>query len=257
MISFSQNKKIIPGQAVVEISSFLPGESYNGSPSDFYITSFKGTKKYHLIYGKLKSELVGGAYGIYYVLDNVDKTKIENIARTSLKDDLLNQVKILFPPGYVLYPNATSFSYVNSDSLVSKTPEAQIEIEGFLAVVLLDKESLFNKIVETSLPNISKDELNEIKILNLEGLSFNFVNKDQMITKDINSIPFSLTGDLNLIWEPNLEVLKVKLQNIHKDEVLSILRQDEGILSAIIKIFPPWKKYLPENLSKINIMIRK
>ncbi len=253
----NEDKKIIPGKVEVLINSFLPGESYNGSPSDFYITSFKGTNKYNLIYGKLKDELVGGAVGLYYVLDDTDKIKVENIAQTSLKDDLLNQVEILLPSGYVLYPNATSFTYSNSDNLVSKTPEAQIEIEGFLTVVLLKKESLFNYIIKSSLSDISKDEVSEIRMINLENLSFDFVDKNQIITKDINSIPFNLTGDLHLIWEPSLEVLKTKLLGIHKSEVLSVLRQDKGIDSATIKVFPPWQKYLPDKLSKINIIIKK
>lgn len=252
-----QNKKIIPGTASANISSFLPGESYNGSPSNFYINSFKGTNKYNLVYGKLKEEITGGASGLYYVLQDVDKNKIENIAQTSLKDDLFNQAKILFPPGYVLYPNAMTFSYTNSGNLVSKTPEAQIEIEGFLTVVLLDRKSLSDYIIKTSLPNISEEELADVKIFNLENLSFDFVNNEQVISKDINSISFKLTGDINLLWEPKLEKIKTKLLNIHKNEVLSILRQEKGIDSAIIKVFPPWKKYLPDDLSKINVLIKK
>src|ERR1035437_3065778 len=105
------NKKIIPGSIVVNITSFLAGDSYNGTPTDFYINSFKGTTKYNKIYGKLNSPLVGGAVGLIYTLNDLNKTNIDNIAQTSFKDDLIKQVQAQVPPGYMLYPNAFTFSY--------------------------------------------------------------------------------------------------------------------------------------------------
>ena len=255
--SFDENKKIVPGQIIVNISSFLPGENYNGFQEDFYINSFKDTKKYDLIYGKLKNPIVGGALGLYYVPNESDKIKIENIAKTSLKEALYNQVKVLLPPLYVLYPNATNFSYTNNDNYFSKTPEAELEIEGNLTVILFKKESLSNMIIQKSFPGISKSEFDEIKITDLEALSFEFANKNQLITKDLDSVPFNLTGDINLIWNPDIDLLKTKLLGINKNQVLPILREDKGIVLASIRIFPPWKKGIPLDLSKIKITTKK
>ncbi len=95
--------------------------------------------------------------------------------------------------------------------------------------------------------------MKEITISNLDELSFDFVNPSQLITKDMNNFSFSLTGNVNAIWKPDVEILKSKLLGIHKDEVLSVFRQDPGISSAIVKVFPPWKKYIPEDILKINI----
>ena len=74
-----------------------------------------------------------------------------------------------------------------------------------------------------------------------------------MITKDLNSIPFSLTGDVDAIWYPEINQLKNKLQGINKSDVLSIFRLDPGTSSAIVKIFPPWENNIPNNLNNINI----
>ena len=249
------NKKIIPGQAAVNITAFLPGDSYNGEPTDFYINSFKNTPKYNKIYGKLKTPLVGGASGLMYTLNDKDKESIDKMAQSSFKEDLLKQVRAQVPPGYILYPNAFSFSYKTGDSILSKTPEAKIEIEETLSVVLLKEKSLLDHIIKVSLPNIKGDELKEVKIPDLDKLSFSFINKDQIITKDLTSISFFFTGDLNVIWAPEVEILKTKLLGIYKDETLSIFRQDPGIASALIKIFPPWQKYIPQDLAKINIII--
>lgn len=249
----TENKKIIPGQVVVKITSFLPGDMYNGEPTSFHITSFKGTTKYNKIYGKLKNPLTGGASGLVYTLDEISQKNIDNIVNSSFKKDLLEQAKTLVPPGYILYPNALAFSYDKVDNVMSKTPETDIEINGTISVALLKEKSLINNIIKTSLLNIGSEEFKEIKISDLDKLTFNFTNNNQSINKEINSIPFYLSGNVNAIWYPDVEILKTKLIGVHKDEVLSIFRQDPGIASALVKIFPPWQKYIPNDLLKINI----
>lgn len=251
-----ENEKIVPGQIVVDITSFLAGDAYNGSPTDFYITSFKGTTKYSKVYGKLKNPLIGGAQGLVYILNDSNKSNLDNIAVSSFKTDLLEQVKAMVPTGYKLYTGASTFTYKIGENIYSKTPEAEIEIEGVLSVVLLKEKSLIDTMVKISLPNTGEDELKEIKILDLDKLSFSFVNKDQLITKDIISVPFILSGKAEAVWYPDLELLKTKLVGIRKSEVLPIFKQDKGISSAIVKIFPPWQRYIPSDISNINMISR-
>ena len=250
------SKKIVPGQIKVSITAFLPGETYNGSPSDFYITSFKGTIKYKKIYAKLDKELTGGISGLVYVMNDEDKMRINNTAETEFRDDLIKKVEALVPPGYILYPNAMNFSYQTEGEVTSKTPEAEIKMKGTLAVLLLKEKSLVDNILKISLPEVKGEELKEINILALNKLTFNFVNKDQPIDKDINSIPFFLTGDTEAVWSPDTELLKTKLVGIPKTEVLNVFRKDPGIAGAIVKIFPPWNKYIPNEPSKINIILK-
>ena len=111
-------------------------------------------------------------------------------------------------------------------------------------------------IIKKSIPKISAEEIEEIKILGLENLAFNFTNQDQQISKDTNLISFVLTGDIDAVWYPNLYLLKSKLLGVYKDETLAIFRQDPGISSAIVKIFPPWQKHLPKNIDKINVELK-
>ena len=158
------SKKIVPGQIKVSITAFLPGETYNGSPSDFYITSFKGTTKYKKIYAKLDKELNGGISGLVYVMNDEDKMRINNTAETEFRDDLIKKVEALVPPGYILYPNAMNFSYQTEGEVTSKTPEAEIKIKGTLAVLLLKEKSLVDNILKISLPEVKGEELKEINL---------------------------------------------------------------------------------------------
>lgn len=245
--------KIIKGQVSVTITAFLPGDVYNGSPDKLYLNAFKGTEKYEKIYGQLKAPLSGGASGLVYTLNEKDKENVKKIAETSFKEELYDKVKALVPEGYILYEGATNFSYKSPDNFYSKEADAKVEIEGTLAVVLLKEKSLMQSIIQTSIPKISEDEMKEIKISGLENFIFNFTNMDQQITKDTVSIPFTLSGDIDAVWYSNPDLLKSKLLGVHKDDTLAIFRQDPGISSAMVKIFPPWQKNLPENIDKINI----
>ena len=246
--------EIIPGKVDVGITSFLPGDTYNGSPKDFQVSTFKGTSKYTKIYGKLLTPLLGGASGMVYVLDDVTKNNIASSVQSSLKDDLIKQVKALVPPGYILYPDAMNFTFDSLDDVISKTPEADINVSGSLSVVLLKEKNLMDNIIKVSLPNVSGDELKEISIPDLSKFKFNFTNKDQLITKDMETVSFTLSGNADALWTPNIMSVKTKLSGVSENAVLPIFKEDKGIASAVVKIFPPWKKNIPSDISKIYVI---
>jgi len=250
------NKKIIPGQINTEITSFLAGESYNGSPDKFYINSFKGTTKYSKIYGRLDKPLVGGVQGLVYFITKDDKEELNKIAESSFKDDLFKQVEALTPPGYILYPGAINFSYKINYDVLSENPATKIEMEGVLTAVLIKKDNFVKNIIKVSLPSITEKEKNGIKILNTDNLIFSFENKQQIISKETTNLSFYINGEVEAIWQPDTESLKEQLLGIHKNQVLEVFHQDRGVSKAIVKIFPPWKKFIPNNPLKINIIVK-
>ncbi|MDE2031191.1 MAG: hypothetical protein KGI58_02970 [Patescibacteria group bacterium] len=253
--TLDNNKNITAGQASVGITSFLPGDSYNGSPNSFTINSFKNTAKFKAIYGKLKTALTGGAQGNVYTLDPVEKGTMDAIAQSSFKSNLINKAIAEVPSDYILYPNAYTFSYQIDENIFSPTPNAKVKITGSLSAIILDKKDLSNTLVKNMLPDVVNPELSEISIQNLSKLNFNFIQQDQSITKDTKSIPFSLSGTLNAKWSPNISNLIDKLQGVNKNNLTSIFKLDPGIDSVETKIFPPWQSYLPNDKSKIHIYV--
>lgn len=248
------SKKIIPGTIEVKITSFLPGEEYNSSSENFYISPFKNTQKYKKIYGKLKVPLTGGAIGQIYMLDDISKQKLNEIASSSFKNDLFKEAKASIPDGYILYDGAGVFKYSFDENFISKKQEDQIELKGELSVILLREKNLEENIKNISLSELKEDELKEITVPDIKNLEFSFVDSNQIISKDLESISFYLNGKFDAIWNPNSEILKNKLVGINKNDVMTVFRQDPGISSAIVKLSPPWIKYLPNNPSKIKII---
>ncbi|MFA6392530.1 MAG: hypothetical protein WCW54_00370 [Candidatus Paceibacterota bacterium] len=249
-------KAIIPGQISVGITAFLAGDTYNGSPATFSINSFKGTTKYKKIYGQTKIPLTGGMVGLVYILDEKEKTDILSNT-TALKEKLLRKLSAQVPKGYILYPDIVNFSHeIVGENVVSKNPNTTIEIKSTVSAFLMKEDDLSEFLIQKLLPNISPKERSEILNPDLSLLSFNFVNKDQVVSKDIDSFDFELTGSLPLDWKPDVLELKDVLVGKKKVEIPDILKQDPGISSASIRIFPLWSKSLPENAKKINIILK-
>lgn len=247
--------KIIPGEADVPIEAFLPGSNYNGQSNNFFINAFKDDVKYNKIYGKLKTPLVGGISGTAYYLNETDEENLELFINDSLRKELITKVKASVPSGYILYPDAMRFSYDLDEDFLFETAEVEIEIEELLSVVLIEEKSFIAGIIKTSLPLVSKYNTREIIIPDLDKLDFTFTEPNQEITKDISLISFNLSGDLRVIWRPDVNELKEKLKGVKKDQALSIFRAESGIASALVKFFPPWQRYFPEDLSRINIVL--
>jgi len=250
-------KETTPGTVDLSITAFLPGENYNGTPSNLTITSFKGTTKAKKIYAKTTTPISGGAQGIVYVLGDEEKANLSKYAESTFKDDLIKKAEALVPKGYILYPNAYDFSYNINDDILSQDPKAKITISGSLSSIILKEDDLSTAIIKSLLPNISDSELAEIKTPDISNLVFNFTNQDLIINKDLKSVSFNLTGTANFIWNPSIENLKTNLMGISKNNILPIFKQDPGIVTASVNIFPPWQTYIPFDISKISITTKQ
>ncbi len=250
-----QAKKIIPGQASVGITSFLAGDNYNGEPNDFSINSFKGTAKAKKIYAKLKSPLKGGAQGIVYRPSPEDMGVLNAYSLSTFKSNLLKKVTAQVPPGYILYSEAMNVSSKVEENIISKTPNYKAKISGLVSSIIINKDDLSNALVKKLLPNLSPVELAQVKIGDISNLTFNFSNTNQVISKDLKSVSFNLSGRINPIWSHDIEALKKSYAGVSKNDIQSIFKSDPGISSASVKIFPPWNKYLPTDSSKINIIL--
>lgn len=252
----TDNGKIIPGQTPVGVTAFLDGDTYNGNPTDFIITAFKNTPKSKKIYGKASTPIAGGAKGVVYKLDPNKIDELNKYASSTFQNNLYSKISSLIPKGYVLYPDATTFSYQVDSTTMYKTSDAKVAITGTISAILLKESDLNRAILKTSLPALLPKELSLIQIPDLSKLSFSFVNSNQAITKDMQSVSFTLTGDLDAIWHPDIESLKTSLVGASKEVVPIIFKQNTGIASASVKIFPVWHSNLPNNISKIDIITK-
>lgn len=252
--TLDKTKKIIPGFISVGITAFLPGDAYNGEPKDFSINSFKGTDKYKKIYGKAETSLSGGATGLVYLMDDKQKLELDSVDLSKFKEKLFNKIEI--PTGYILYENTVRYNIDFNKDIMSKTPDANIEIKGTASAMLLKESDLSNSIISKLLPDISAKERAEIIAPDVTKLSFDFTDSNQLVSKDVESFEFELTGPIFIKWNPYTEELKSLIAGKYKTEVPSFFKQDPGISSASVKIIPFWSKKLPKDIKNINIILK-
>ncbi len=250
------NGKIIPGTASVGVTSFLAGSAYNIPPSDFNINIYKGTIKYTKIYAKSTTPISGGSQGLTYILSTQDKGALNAEALSTFKSNFFKKINAEIPKGYILYPNAATYEYKIDDSVFSPTPDIKVRITGTLKAIIFKESDLSKTVLKYLLPDISVNELNEIQIPNLSRISFAFSKSDQVITKEMQNVNFTLTGDLDAFWNPDMEKLKSSIAGASKNLLQPIFKSDPGIAAASVKIFPVWQSSMPEDLSRIHIQVQ-
>ncbi len=245
--------KIVPGEMAVTVTSFLAGSQYNNTETDYKINAYKGTAKATKMYAKLKTPITGGAEGVVYTLGDREKEIIKTNAETIFRNNLMKKVEAEVPPGYVLYNEASQFLYDTNSEEMFNQPNARVMIKGTMSSIILHKEDLSKVLINNLLPKISEKEIKEISITDVSKLKFAFTEEGRLITKDMNSIGFTLTGSIEAVWSPDLAQLKEQIKGAHKNNLVEIFKADPGIVSATAKIFPPWYSYLPEDVSKIKV----
>ncbi len=270
--TLSSAKKIIPGSVTVGVTAQVAGSKYNGAKRDFSIVGFKGTAKGEKIYARSKTEISGGSTGLVYSLGASDLGDLNAQASSTFKIAMMKKIQAQVPANYILFPDATTFSYKIDENSNSQAPTGQVKIDGVLSAVIFKRDTISNAIIHRVLqldkmanPNISQQDISsgdktlatkEIEIQGLDALNFSFNDPNQLITKDTQAISFNVSGSGNLLWHSNLTSLKNNLVGVSKEIAQKVLSGDPSISSYTVNIFPPWESYLPNTVNKIKIIIK-
>ncbi len=250
--------KIVPGSVVVGIQASASGDSFNGEPRDFSILGYKGTTKYSKIYARSKGPISGGSSGLVYVMSPQEMGEIVTQMKTNLMVKLQKKMEAQVPASYILYPDSMKFDIQTSDdNFRSKNSDALFVIKGSLSGILFKEKELTLKIAYGVDSDLKDFEANQITIPEIKKLKFNFANGSSDFSKNTNNINFFLNGDGILLWHPNVDKIKNSLMGINKNSLDSIFKNDRSIGKANVVFRPPWQSIVPNDLSKISIVIKE
>ena len=254
--TLSTDKKVIPGSISLSVTAQKSGDTYNGDPRDFSIVVFKNTTKNKKIYARSTTPLSGGALGTVYLLGPEQIGELNAEANSTFRVAMMKKLGAQVPPGYILYPNAVTFSFNVPDTSISPTPEGLASIKGTLSAIIFKNDNLPETIIKQVFTDIPQNELSEIEIPKLNSFDFNFSDPAQTITKDMKEVTFTLTGSDTIIWHPNVDLLKSNISGINKKDAQTVFDRDPGIASVHLSLLPPWLSYLPSDPAKIKINIK-
>lgn len=246
--------KVVPGSVVVGITAQNPGDKYNGDPRDFVIFGYKGTAKATKIYARSKTSLSGGATGNVYTPSATEKGTISTDIGVLLRNKLEKKLQAQVPEGYIFYPGSAQFALdLNSDNLTSKTSTAKIEASATLSAVLIKSDDLQKAIIKAVYANVGDDEISEIQVPDMQKLIFAYKNPNEIINKSTSNIDFTLSGDGDLVWNPDLDKLHTTVIGMKVDQLDQIFKADPGIENVRVILRPPWQKNLPKKANYISI----
>jgi hypothetical protein len=252
------NKNSVPGQVSVDIYAEKEGADYNSAPLDFKIFGFKGTTKYSKFYGRSVGNISGGIVGKSRQVDDLQKKEIEQELKTILEKKLFNEISSQIP-GFLLYKDATFLKVedITSDS-VSADGSVVLTLKGTLYGIILNEHKLTQRITKDSVENYDGSD---VYIPDIKDLTFSLSpqtgisDKENVLFNSVKNINFNLSGPVKIIWRLDVDKFTTDLQNKPKKDFNQILSQYPNIDSVLVKLSPPWIRYIPGKIKNIKVIV--
>ncbi|PIP87257.1 hypothetical protein COW81_01210 [Candidatus Campbellbacteria bacterium CG22_combo_CG10-13_8_21_14_all_36_13] len=243
--------KYIPGSLEVVVYADVAGEKYNKANSDFVIPGLKGSSQYTSFYARSKTPLAGGFVGLVNKVTEADRLAALDSIKTSLQASLMKSIKTQVPEGYVLFDDAVKIDFTEGQDVALGDNKVQIVVNGKLDAVVFNKDAVSRKIAQVQLDPY--DGL-PVEGIGVESLLFVLDKKNDINLTSVESISFSLKGNMTLVWKFDEEALKADLVDKKKRDIDWVLAEYPSIVEAQIVMRPFWKRNFPSDTKKINIV---
>ncbi len=241
--------EVIPGSVVATVYADEPGDRYNIDLTDFTIPGFKGTDRFSKFYARSKTKMTGGFSGVMKVIDEGMENKMRDDTRAIKEKELKEQIYSKIPENLVLFADGIYTDYESQPNVDMGDSVAVVE-KVILKAVLFDKNTFGNYIAQY----VMQDEyFGNVEIDNIEDLSFEIDNKENILPWEDSIFGFNLNGIANFVWVFDENKLKTDFAGKTKKETNSILSAYKGITEAEVSISPFWKIRFPKNTDKIKI----
>jgi hypothetical protein len=238
----------------VAVTGDKVGINYNTSLTDlngdFKIVEFKGTTKYTSMYGRLKTDIIGGFSGYKKIISPEVQAQTEKNLHDELKANLLAKATPIIPKDYIMFDDAYIIDYKTSESKSFATGTVDISVDATLSGLIFNKTLLLKTIASKELKLFPAETYN---IKGLENLKFIINNaKDFSIKKETPMI-FSLKGPISLLGTFPEESLKKQLMGIKVTDSNTVFKNYASISNAYARITPFWMRSFPDSTERIII----
>ncbi len=243
------NGKITPAGIEATVTADQPGKEYNIGPFEkMTILGFKGTPKYDGFYATMKEKATGGLIGEAPFPTDEDIAKAEEKTKETLRSALDINIRRRIPEEFKILKDASSLQILKMT--VNKITDDQGNFgvlgEGQLSVIAFKEAD-----VQTVLEGIMKGEQPELTFRSLtlayDGTRTDFAN---------GKMSFTVKADAVLTSPFNSDTVKGQIAGKGVDDARAYLGRLTGLESAKIGIWPPWLWSLPQNMSRITIVVQ-
>jgi hypothetical protein len=245
----SESGETIPGSIEVIVYADEPGERYNIGLTDFTIPGFEGSPRFEGFYARSKTPMSGGFVGTRLTASDGDLESARTELRTELDRELRAQAAAEVPGGYQLFEDAV---FIAHESLSSGGSGNTVEVQekGTLYGALFREED-FSRFIASN--TIAGYEGEPVEARDLDALSFSIAERDTTRPWIDDSVSFTLTGNMKMIWLHDEARLRADLAGRAKDALPTILSGYPSIQEAEVSLRPFWRQTFPEDMEDITI----
>ncbi|MDD5606341.1 MAG: hypothetical protein PHN37_00535 [Candidatus Pacebacteria bacterium] len=235
--------KLVEGYLDIEVIAAEPGPEYNIGPTTFSIPGFAGTAKYTTFYAKSFEPMKGG------ISQEVSQVKQEDLnqAEEQLLDRMKKEAK-----EKLLEKVSADFSLIEPiikyEALeISYSVPAETTQDSFILEIEIQANGFIFK----------KSEMQEfIKKIASKELEGNLIKPGSLKTNYENGTELKTFFSLMIYPEIDILELKKSIISLTKPQTIFTLQEREEIFKAIIKSWSFLRKRVPENLEKIEMIIK-
>ena len=243
--------KIVPNSINVEVIADEPSPEYNIGPSNFTIPGFKGTAKYNGFYGKSKTAMSGGSIGKVKIVSKEDLEKAKESLAKELREKIIQSLKNQVPTNFKLFNEALkeeTIETVFSQQAGERAEKFTLNLKNQATAIVFDPRYIDELVDKNIISQISekKKVLPNAREINYTKWQVNF---------DKGQIGLDIKVKQGITWEVNISDLKKELAGKNESEIKKILSQKPEIQNIQVIFWPFWVKRIPEQTSKIEIII--
>ena len=243
-----------PGSIEVTVYADEPGESYNMGKANFTIPGFKGAPQFENFYAESITDMTGGFAGEKLIVEDSVLETERTALHTQLRSDLMAQVDVQRPEGFVAFDSAIFVDFV-SETPEEKGDDVEIREKAILYNVLFEEEALAGHLARNTLGSFNDDTVN---FLNTDGLTLSPVQADPEVEIRPWTDPefvFSMSGSADIVWIFDETKLREDLSGRNKEAIHTILSGYPSIDEAEVVIRPFWKGSFPATAEEIKVDI--
>ena len=242
---------VVPGSIEVEAVADVPGAAGNLDKSDLTLPAFAGKPQFSKIYARTKTAMKGGASGASYTVSTDAAQLAMSTLKTKLQASLIAKAKVQVPDGYIFYEGATLFTSDDSPQTPSSpTSDVPVGLSGTLSAYLIKQDTLVKAIAQKY---ASQYQGEPVSIPKLSSLTL--APTEVLQPNSESSFTFTLSGNVNLVWDVDQNALKQMIAGQKKSTFDSILSSMTAIDKADMVIKPFWKQSFPKDVKRIAVTI--
>lgn len=243
------NGETVPGTIDATVYADAAGEKYNIGSASFTIPGLKGDARFTTLTAQSKTAMTGGRIGLVKTVSPEAEKAARETVRAALVEGLEKDARAQVPEGFVLYDGASFTEYVSGPN-ANADAGVTITEKGIFRGIIFNGAALAHAVAANT---VARFDGEEVRIPEIEKLSFALIDKEGMHPESDTRIEFTLRGNPNIVWHFDGDRLKEDLVGKTKRMINTVLAGYPGIEKAEVIIRPFWKTSFPKKAEKINV----